>query len=104
MVPENDNLLLYFNVLVSNELLGRIVQRSNEYARRVINSSRPLRPKSVSNKWKEVTSETKNFFGLVFHMGIVGMPSYRVNWSRSCLYKNDMFSSVMSRERFQPIM
>ena len=75
------NPFLYFKLLVSDELLGGIVQRSNEYVRRVIDTSRPLRRKSVLNKWKEVTlSEMKKFFGLVFHMGLVGMPSYRAYW------------------------
>ena len=77
-VPENDNPFLYFKLLVSDELLGGIVQRLTEYARRVIDSSRPLRRKSVLNKWKEVTlSEMKKVFGLVFHMDLVGIPSYR---------------------------
>ena len=101
-VPENDNLFLYFKLLVSDELLGGIVQRSNEYARRVIDSSRPLRGKSVLNKWKKVTLlEMKKFFGLVFHMCLVGMPSYRAYWSRFGLYKKD---SRKSPERFQSIM
>ena len=104
-IPENDNPLFYFKLLVSGELLGGIVQRSNEYVRRVIDSSRPLRRKSVLNKWKEVTlSEMKRFYGIVFHIGLAGMPSYRAYWSKSRLFKNDMFSSVMSRERFQSIM
>ena len=104
-IPENDNPLFYIKLLVSDKLLGGIVQRSNEYTRRVIDSSRPLRRKSVLNKWKEVTlSEMKKFYGIVFHMGLAGMPPYRAYWSRSRLYKNDMFSSVMSRERFQSIM
>ena len=104
-VPENDNPFLYFKLLVSDELLGGIVQRLTEYARRVIDSSRPLRRKSVLNKWKEVTlSEMKKFIGLVFHMCLAGMPSYRAYWSRSGFYRNDMFSSGTSRERFQSIM
>ena len=75
VVPENDNPLFYFKPLVLDELLGRIVQRSNEYALRVIGSTRPPRCKSVLNKWKELTlSKMKKFFGLVFHMGLVGMP------------------------------
>ena len=49
-VPENDNPLFYFKLLVSDELLRVIVQRLNEYARRVIDSSHPLRCKSVLNK------------------------------------------------------
>ena len=89
----------YFKLLVSDELLGGIAQRSNEYARRVIDSSRPLRGKSVLNKWKEVTlSEMKKFFGLVFHMDLVGIPSYRACWSRSRLYKNDVFFRCVSRK------
>ena len=100
VVPKNDNPLFYFKLLVSNELLDGIVERSNEYARRVINSNRPLCSKSVLNKWKEVTlSEMKKFFGLVFHMGFTGMPSYRAYWSeRSHLYKNDIFSCYVSRK------
>ena len=46
----------------------------------------------------------KKLFRLVFHMGLVAMPFYYTNWSRSHFYKNDMFSSVMSRDRFQSIM
>ena len=37
-------------------------------------------------------------------MGLPGMPSYCAYCSRSRLYKNDMFSSVMPREKFQSIM
>ena len=59
--PENGNPLFYFKLLVSDELLGEIVQRSNKYARPIIDSSCPLRHKSVLNKWKEVTlSERKS--------------------------------------------
>ena len=105
VVPENDAPFFFFKLLVSDEFLSELVQRSNDYALQVINSSHPLCRKSVLNKWKEVTLlEMKKFFGLVFHMGLVAMPSYRAYWSRSRLYKNDMFPSVMSRERFQSIM
>ena len=76
-VPKNDNTLFCSKLLVSDELLGGIVQRSNEYTRHVIDSNRLLRRKSVLNMWKEVTlSQMKKFFGLVFHMGLAGMPSY----------------------------
>ena len=62
VVPENGNPLFYFKILVSDKLLGGIVQRSNEYARPEIDSSRPLGHKSVLNKCKEVTlSEWKSF-------------------------------------------
>ena len=54
VVPEIDNPLFYFKVLVSDELLGGIVQRLNEYAHRVIDSSRPVHRKSVLSKWEEI--------------------------------------------------
>ena len=82
-VPENDNPLFYFKLLVSDELLGGIVQKSNEYARRVINSSLPLRRKSVLNKLKDVTlSQMEKFFDLVLHMELVEIPSHHAYWSR----------------------
>ena len=97
VVPKNDAPFFFFKLLVSHEFLRELVQRSNDYALQVINSSCPLCRKSVLNKWKEVALlEMKKFFGLVFHMGLVAMPSYRAYWSRSRLYKNDMFPSVMS--------
>ena len=73
-VPENDNPLFYFKLLVSDELLGGTVQRLNKYACCVINSSHTLRRKNVLNKWKEVTSQMEKFFGLVFHMRLVEIP------------------------------
>ena len=57
-VPENDNPSFYFKLLVSDELLGGIVQRSNKYACRVIDSNCPLHHKSILNKWKEVLTES----------------------------------------------
>ena len=55
VVPENDAPFFFFKLLVSDEFLSELVQRSNDYALQVINSSRPLRRKSVLNKCKEVT-------------------------------------------------
>ena len=103
--PDDDNPLFFFNLFVNDELLQQIEDRSNYYAAPVINTSRPLRRSSVLNTWKDVTfEETKQFFGLVFHMGIVAMPSYRSYWSKDRLYSNKLFKSVMSRNWFQSIM
>ena len=103
--PDDDNPLFFFNLFVNDELLQQIVDQSNYYAAGVINTSRPLRRSSVLNTWKDVTlEEMKQFFGLVFHMGNVAMPSYRSYWSKDRLYSNELFKSVMSRNRFQSIM
>ena len=103
--PDDDNPLFFFNLFVSDEPLQQIVDQSNYYAARVINTSRPLRRSSVLNTWKDATlEEMKQFFGLVFHMGIVAMPPYCSYWSKDRLYSNELFKSVMSRNRFQSIM
>ena len=104
-IPDKDDPSFFFNLFMTDDFWNNLVARSNEYAQRVINSSRPLRRKSVLNKWKEVTvSEMKQFVGLVFHMGLVSMPTYKSYWSEDRLYKNEMFKSVMPRDRFTSIM
>ena len=103
--PNNDDPCFFFNLFLTDQLLQDLVQRSNSYAESVINSSRPLRRNSILNLWKPITiEEIKKFFGLVFHMGLVAMPTYRSYWSKDRLYQNELFKSVMSRDRFQSIM
>ncbi|XP_057292564.1 piggyBac transposable element-derived protein 4-like [Hydractinia symbiolongicarpus] len=103
--PGGDDPLLFFNLFINDELLQEIVDRSNAYADRVINSSRPLRRNSILKTWNNVTlEEMRQFLGLIFHIGLVAMPSYRCYCSTDRLYKNELFKSKMSRNRFQSIM
>ena len=37
-------------------------------------------------------------------MGLVAMPTYKSYWSQDRLYKNELFKSVMTRDRFTSIM
>ena len=56
-------------------MLGEIVQSSNEYARPVIDSSRPIRHKSILNKWKEVTlPEIKAYLAYFLIRDFLGCP------------------------------
>ena len=104
-IPDGDDPILYLRLLLTDELIKSILQCTNVYAQRVINSSRLLRRRSVSNEWRNVTEEEiKKFLGLILHMGLVSMPTYREYWSKSRLYSNELFPSVMPRERFQAIM
>ena len=45
-----------------------------------------------------------SFLGLVLHMRLVAMPTYKFCWSQDWLYKNELFKSVMTRDRFRSIM
>mgnify|MGYP001796886395 CR=1 FL=1 len=104
-IPDADDPLFFISLLLTDDLIKEVVKCTNAYAERVINSSRPLRKRSVLNEWRDVSEEElKKFLGLVLHMGLVSLPSYREYWSKSRLYHNDLFPSVIPRERFQAIM
>ena len=104
-IPDGDDPIFYLRLLLTDGLIKSILQCTNVYAQRVINSSRPLCRRSVLNEWRNVTEEEiKKFLGLILHMGLVSMPTYREYWSNSRLYSNELFPSVMPRERFQAII
>ena len=44
------------------------------------------------------------FIGLIFSMGPISLPSYEKYWRNDLLYKNEHFSSTMSREQFESIL
>ena len=97
--------MFFFNLFVTDQLSNDLVTRSNAYAQKVINSSRPLRRKSALNTWKDViVTEIKHFLRLVLHMGLVAMPTYKSYSSQDRMYKNKLFKSVMTRDRLTSIM
>ena len=72
----NDDPHYDFSLFMMDELWNEPVGRSNEYAHSVINSSCLLGRRSVLNIWKDVTvTEIKQFIRLVFHIGLVAMPT-----------------------------
>ena len=103
-VEVSTNLIDFLKLLLTDELFFEIQESTNEYADRVINTSRPLRRRSVLNTWKPLTAdELRKFFGLVLHMGLIAMPSYKHYWRKDIYFVNQIFPSVMSRERFEGI-
>ena len=104
-VPIDADPIFFMEKLLTEDFLQELVDSTNRYAESVINSSRPLRRKSVLNRWTPVSiDEMRKFVGLVIHMGLVRLPSYDKCWSKDPLYKNDFFRSVLPRERFQGIL
>ena len=96
---------VYFELLLTEQFIQDLVTKTNEYAEKKINASRPLRRKSNLADWKDVTvDEMRKFIGIVFAMGLVSLRSYKKYWSRDPIYKNHLFRNVMSRERFERIM
>ena len=104
-VPENTSPIFFFKLLLTDKLVDDLVKKTNEYATKLINHNRPMRRRSLWNSWKDVNSdEMKKFIGLIFSMELISLPSYKKYWSNDLLYKNEHFSSTMSRERFESIL
>ena len=53
--------------------------------------------------WKNVNFD-ENFIGLFFSMGLISFFSCKKYWSNDLLYKNEYFSSTLSREQFESII
>ena len=103
-VPENASPVYFFELLLTEQFIQDLVTKTNEYAEKTINASRPLRRISNLADWKGVTvDEMRKFIGIVFAMGIPSLPSYKKYWSRDLIYKNHFFRNVMSREHFERI-
>ena len=103
-VPENASPVYFFELLLTKQFIQDLVTKTNEYAEKTINASRPLRCRSNLVDWKDVTvDEMRKFIGITFAMGLASLPSYKY-WSRDSFYKNHFSGNVMSRERFERIM
>ena len=104
-VPADATPMFFIKLLLTDQFLDELVMKTNEYATKLIDSSRPLRRRSVWHSWKDVTTdEMKKFIGLIYSMGFVSLPSYKTYWSTNVLYKNEHFPSVMTRERFESML
>lgn len=105
VVPENANPMFFFKLLLTDDFVDALVKKTNEYATNLINSNRPLRRRSTWNSWRDVScDEMRKFIRLIFSMGLMSLPSYKKYWSKDFLYKNEHFSSIMTRERFESIL
>ena len=56
-IPDGDDPIFYLRLLLTDELIKSILQCTNVYAQRVINTSRTLRRRSVLNEWRNDTEE-----------------------------------------------
>ena len=104
-MPAEASPIDYLKLLITDELITDICISTNFNAGCKIDSAGPLRRRSIWKKWRQVSKdEMRKFIGLVLHMGLVSMPTYKHYWKKDKLFQNNFFPSVMSRERFQLIM
>ena len=79
----------FYKRLLNNELLDKIVDESNKYAIQT-NPSSPL---------NLTRNELEQFFGILYVMSLVKMPSTRLYWSTEFNYGK--VASIMTVSRFE---
>ena len=98
-MPRDETPYDYFKLFYTDEFIQHIV------AEQTINAARPLRRRSILNLWVEVTDEEMSkFFGIIFYMGLVALPSYKHYWRKDGNHRNAYIPKVMTRDRFHGIM
>ena len=100
-IPENPAPSFFLELLLTQELLEYMVDRTNIYAEKVI-SEKIISRRSRFNEWKPTNvAEMKTFIGLMVHMGVINLPNLQDYWSPDpFLQTNNIWKSVMSRDRF----
>ena len=94
----------YFALYIDDDLMNCFVTETNRYAKEFIDSTN-LSRSSRANDWYDTDpKEMRQFFGLLFLMGIVRKPRLDMFWSKDPLYSTPIFSAIMSRNRFQLIL
>jgi len=82
-----------------------LVEQTNIYASQTINQNGSVRRSSRMKAWTPTNvEEMKLFLGLLLHMGPFTLPSLDSYWSTDILYQSILWSSVMSRNRFQLLL
>ena len=70
-VPDNASPVIFLNLMLTGDLLNVLVQKTNEYAEKIINSTRLLRRGCLWNNWKNVNfDEMRKFIVILTSMGL----------------------------------
>ncbi|KAG5865023.1 hypothetical protein JTB14_030055 [Gonioctena quinquepunctata] len=103
-LPESNEPLDYFLLLMDKKVLDHIVEQTNSYAVEVLSQS-SARERSRISRWKDLENdELLEFIGLILHMGTIRMNRYQDYWRTDRLYNLKCFSDHMSRDRFMIIL
>ena len=96
----------FFDLLLTQDIYDLIIEQTNLYAFQFI-QSHELPPRSRVHTWtkKEFTqAEFQKFLSMILTMGIIKYPKLEDYFATSWPFKNQVFSSIMSRDRFSTIM
>ena len=97
VVPDDPKALDFFSRLFGDDLIGRIVEETNKYARKKLEDS-------SRSHWQDVTlAEMKAFLGVTVVMGINRLPELELFWSSDEFFGNRGIQTVFTRDRFKAI-
>ena len=95
----------FVNLFFPEEFMQMLVEQTNVYASQTINQNGRVRRSSRMKAWTPTNvEEMKLFLGLLLHMGPFTLPCINLYWSTDILYQNTLWSSVMSRNKFQLLL
>ena len=99
IMPRESSAVDFFQLFISNRMLGNILRETNRYARQ----SLLARNKDV-DCWRDISlDELKAFLGLLICMSIHRLPTLRDYWSSDWVLGVPAFAKVMPRNRFLEI-
>ena len=79
-IPENADPTFFLGLILTEELVQFMVERTNNYAQKVVSEKTMSRGSRFKN-WKATyITETKIVLGLLLHMGVVNLPNLQDYW------------------------
>jgi hypothetical protein len=89
----------FLGLLLTDELISMLVENTNKYAR-----SSAYRTTARGKEWRDVdAAEMRLYLSIVFHMGVVRVPSRKHVFDRAGLFGQEWIFSKMSKYRFSAI-
>jgi len=101
----------YLELILDHEFFETVVFLTNNAKAVIMDDQEYLSDEENGNKkshevlWRDITViELRTFLGLFFWMGLIRYPAITDHWATNPIFKNDVFSSKMSRDRFKQIL
>ena len=95
-----ENCLEYIQLIVTDDILDMVVNKTNRYANQFFLSTANALPRqSRANKWKPlILPELKIFLGLTLLTGLIGKKGHLSEyWSKNPLYLTPLYHQTMPR-------
>lgn len=103
-LPHTAKPIDYFEQYVNDDLITIMVTETNRNAEQVISKIRMNRSSRLHD-WRPTSpEEIKKFIGILLWMGLHPLPRISDYWTKKIIYKNQVASKVMSRNRFQLLL